>query len=425
MEQEPATPSAEKSPAASPASPHASPAPRPSRRRPRSCCLAIYAIFAMAVLFTVWGPFIVVRGMQKTFGDARFHRMKNLDKTLVTIPAQWLTSDQLVPGNVIAFQKQFYDEVQQLDSRFVSTITPVLSTGTLLGKLQNHVELSAPEKQQLAELVQALQPLVDQTSAALSLPGYTAEMQLYTAAPAPGQVKNFGRYMSAAAWHWAEQGNCARAINWTMLPVHYMKSHEPASLVTHVLELDAMDLATTNLVALAKDCHDPAALQLAVNHLDAMAAKADPPDADQWKLGDSVSQLLRAHAVGYPVDLSPQPYGKFLMQFVRLLNGFNSWAVANLPHDHPMFEAARAGVEKDPAGGENARKQQKVQAVEKLINPVLRFAGGFGIDAYLGEVLAPPAAQVHEQALKVRAHCMNARDQITQQLFSLEKPVAR
>lgn len=345
---------------------------------------------------------------------------------VVTLPRSWLSSPELPPDEVVAFQTWFYQEVQELNELYGNTLVGTDSTtDSVLWQLQQGEEISSDEQDLLNQFMVAVNPLIERTSAAVALEGYTSEMILYTSAPASMLAIKFGRFSSLAALESARLEDCKRAMELAALPLQYSHHEPPSSMLAEIVDFILAENAARTYFVLADMCSNPDELQRGLALMNAHRGVALTTGSELWGDADWASGLIRAKAFGYPIDLSPQTRGSFYFQFAKVLGApYYEWVLENVPPEDIRYQVASDWMRSQEYSADSAQKRlQHMEFINDNIitGNMIRLATGHSLFANIVEMTNPPDVQEAQlRASTALARYDLARVHLAQRLYALE-----
>src|SRR5690606_21676698 len=104
---------------------------------------------------------------------ARRAAIEKADTEIITLPPKWQTAAKVVPIDVVRFQEAFFTEMTTIAAKHQRVFESEnrATSATLLQKLQRNDALTTTDQQLLRDFIVDFRPIVEMTSAGVSLPG--------------------------------------------------------------------------------------------------------------------------------------------------------------------------------------------------------------------------------------------------------------
>ncbi len=308
--------------------------PRPGRRFDRCGCW----IVVIAGVVLVLGFFGIRAFVAYTFGPERMARFKEYDRRILDIPERWQEPVPIPSAEVVDFHFKFYDDMERVGSRF-GALNEGYTTQTVFYRMRHGEALTASEQQEVDQLVAALRPIIAETSSSIELPLYTADTSLYSSGPQFLPVHYFAKLSSIVAIDTARRGDCRAAIDIAALPMRYFRHEKPANLMLVIMEMACSGISLGTFQAVAEECDDGETLRYGLNLLEQLREHVEPLSQEEVRLTDAMSELNRAKAFGYPVNLGPQTASNLTLQVSGIYGQpYAEWAVRHFPEDDRRHE---------------------------------------------------------------------------------------
>lgn len=365
-----------------------------------------------AVAWLLLFAFIGIRmfAMSKISSDTR-KQVAELEQTQVSLPRDWHQPAVLPPEDVVVFHQKFRSAMESIRNKHRLLLDGNDRRGGLLFKYKNPV-LTDVERTSLPLLMADLQPLIDETSRSVRLPGYVLEMDLNLMGQAMSflEIQYFVKLMAIVAHEQARSGDCIAAMETAELSLRMAKRPEQSYLITHLITVALIDIAATSLYDISTQCTDTQTLQRCLDMMTDLRESVFPGEIKHWYFDELVA-LRYAAAYGYPVNLSPQSAAAFAKQQARLFSKkYYQWIVANVSSSDPKAQYAKAQIDRF----DDRAKSRSV--FDKLTSPeVSGFAPGLfyvltGVDPVL---ILYASTGANMQIASTRANVALARYDLT------------
>lgn len=269
-----------------------------------------------------------------------------LERTQVSLPREWHKPAVLPPTGVVAFHRKFKSDMEAIRKKHPFLIEGSGRSDGLADKYASST-LTADERTSLSFVMADLQPLIDETSRTVRLPGYVLELDLDIMGENMSflELQYFVKLMAVMAREKARNGDCNAALETAALPLRLVRRPEQSYLMTHLISVAVINIAAEALFDISTMCVDTTTLQYCLSLMDELGDAAFPGDTDSWYFDHLVS-LRFAAAYGYPVDLSPQSQAGYVKQYVQLFSKqYYQWLVDHYPPNDPKGRYARDQID--------------------------------------------------------------------------------
>jgi hypothetical protein len=296
--------------------------------------LAIAAIFYLRVNF------------KNKYTPEQWSQIQAAESEVVTLPPQWHQPATLPPMEVVTFHNSLQTSVTNLISDYDTLMFgDYAGRQSLIHRLRTGETLSADEETSFSKLLTELQPILDETSRTVQLPGYTAEMDLYSDHVISLTHQTFAKLACIAGLDHMRRGNPTAALDTMALGVRLMERPPQSQLITHLIAVAVGSIVSPNMAAVADQTTDTAALKYGLELLAELKPLIYHKEMDNWRYSDSVGGLGRAAAHGYPTDLEPQTLVEYYEQSAAFGPYYWDWIVKNLPADDLRVRNASARLQ--------------------------------------------------------------------------------
>lgn len=413
-----------------PAQSYNTPPAAPARSsRVKKTCAACGCIGVILFLGMMLSPLVAVRLWIKLRLDksATAH-IEAYNTEVLTPPGEWKDPSPLPSPEVVDFQLGFYNKVNPLGPKFRKILYAMDhdTSSTLNDRLEAGQTLAAGDREKITEAAKTVAPLIEETSSALHLPAYTANMLLYTTATVqPSQPLDFSRFCAVAALDAAWDGHCSRAVDLAVLPMRYMRYDRPAAIDFELQNQAVVQRCLDTLARIAQDCADPSALQHGLAVLDELKFQAQPLDLNAAIQTDAMAWIYRAKAFGYKANTGPQTRAAMMKQWMDISDGpYYDWALKAFPPEDARYKVAHYTVEwqsaKRVSTGKNGKKTTSAYLPGSSLMAIGKFVLGVDPMAIMSAMAVPREEGTAQKGQELLEHYEKVRQQFADRLAELQ-----
>jgi hypothetical protein len=318
-----------------------SPAPRRRRSCARKSCIGLIILGVLVVVAALAGR----AWIRSKINPDTSKRMERMETKVVTLPPDWQKPAELPSLAVVKFQNDFTTKVKLLREKYEDLLFGDYTSETLLlERMRSGLKILPEQQTSFSKLLADLQPLIEETSQSVSLPGYTAEIGMYSPSHTElFEMQVFAKLAGIKAFQQMRDGDCYHAMETAALPLRLVKRPPQARVITHLVSVAAASISAGMLQSLAEQCTDTVALRHALSMMTEYRNGVFPGDISTWHYGDIVGILREAAANGYKVDLAPQTEADYLRQSSKVLGyDYPNWLIQKYPPNDLRVVNARA-----------------------------------------------------------------------------------
>lgn len=326
----------------------------PPLLRRRSCARCGCWTIALLLVVLVAGFFTIRVWVVQHFGAEQWAQMKKWDTEMVALPPEWRRPKPLPSPEVLAFHGKFNADVNALVDKYGHVLfdssgpedastTPVQSA---LMRLRHGDALTSGEEQALNSLATDFMPLAQQTSTAVAMPNYTADLNLYTTVSGLLAMQNFAKLSSVVALQQMRHGDCSVAMETAALPLRQIKHNQPSPLITDLISVACVYISISTMQAIAQQCSDTSAILAGLEELEARRGDLFAFKPELAYMADMVASVDRVRQFGYPIKELPQTQAQWSALSLEIYGKpYYQWAIKHFPADDPRALQAKAQLE--------------------------------------------------------------------------------
>lgn len=316
-----------------------------SRRRWTKCG----CIVAACLLVLLVSGLVAVRYFVKAqYTPEQWDQMKRAEEEVLQLPPEWHQPATLPPAEVVAFAREVFPKVTEISQTHEDLLFGDYSREQeLLGRMRAAGDLTAEEETSLSLFMDDLEPILEQSSATVQVPGYTFELDLY--APSTSsflEMQILTKFASIASLAYLRQGNPVLAVETAALPLRMRRRPAQSNGISHLISTAVASISAYTLFTISDSTSNTRALSRGVELMEELKHVVFPGKIETWRYSNVLGPLRFAAAYGYPVNLEPQPLVDFYTQLIPFHSGhYYTWITKNFPLKDPRAEGAQARLE--------------------------------------------------------------------------------